>query len=134
MTSEKRTQASFDGTTIRINQPQVIGFAGKLLPKTPGPDESLPFDKNDAVFSKDISNAWAEWYNVIREVDQERLAARINLAFAKLESDERSRIEIDMAQRQMADIEEKRFGDALRERRGAVDEETEETSKPLEGE
>ena len=43
-TSQVDVRATFDGTTLTIPNPQVIGFQGVLLPRTPNPDTSLPFD------------------------------------------------------------------------------------------
>jgi hypothetical protein len=78
-TSEKRVQASFDGTTIRINQPQVIGYAAMLLPKTPDPDQSLPFDPNDAVFPQHMEAALQTQMQLAREMDAGDLAQRVQL-------------------------------------------------------
>ena len=48
-TSESHAKASFDGTTLKIAQPQIIAFTGILLPKTPDPDQHLPWT-GDQVF------------------------------------------------------------------------------------
>lgn len=40
-TTEERYESSFDGTTIRIDQPQIIAKTGIILPKSPNPDLSL---------------------------------------------------------------------------------------------
>jgi hypothetical protein len=37
------TQASFDGVTFRIAQPQIIAMTGLLLPRSPDPDPTLPW-------------------------------------------------------------------------------------------
>lgn len=42
-TSETTIKASFDGTTLRIPNPQIIGFSGKLLPQSPNPIKNLPW-------------------------------------------------------------------------------------------
>jgi hypothetical protein len=48
-------RATFDGTELRIPQPQVIGFLGVLLPKSPDPNKNLPFWDQTAVFPDQIS-------------------------------------------------------------------------------
>jgi len=53
-TSEQIVHASFDGTTIKISQPQIIAFISGLMPKTPDPDQTLPFG-SDAQFPQDTT-------------------------------------------------------------------------------
>lgn len=38
------THAAFDGVTFKIQQPQIIARAGLLIPKSPNPDQSLPWE------------------------------------------------------------------------------------------
>jgi hypothetical protein len=45
-----QTHASFDGTTILIDQPQIIAFTGTLMPRTPNPDRTLPWQGDQAPF------------------------------------------------------------------------------------
>lgn len=42
-TTSEDVEGSFDGTTLRVPNPQIIGFAGTLLPRSPNPDRSLPW-------------------------------------------------------------------------------------------
>lgn len=42
--------ASFDGNTIRVDQPQIIAYTGTLMPVTPNPDRSLPWQGDQAPF------------------------------------------------------------------------------------
>lgn len=48
-TTKEEVKASFDQTTLRIANPQIIAFLGILLPKTPNPDTRLPWG-DDADF------------------------------------------------------------------------------------
>jgi hypothetical protein len=48
--TEKQTHATFDGTTIRVDQPQVIAFTGTLMPLVPSPDRTLPWQGDQAPF------------------------------------------------------------------------------------
>lgn len=48
-------KASFDGTELRIPHPQVVGFLGILLPKSPDPNKNLPYWGSDAVFPDHMS-------------------------------------------------------------------------------
>jgi hypothetical protein len=51
--SQVDIKADFDGTTLKIPNPQIIGFMGVLLPKTPNPNKKLPFDLNEAWFPEE---------------------------------------------------------------------------------
>lgn len=62
-TAEKTVNASFNGTTISISQPQIIGFTGKLLNKSPDPIKSLPW-QGDQVFPDELMSD-AELENVL---------------------------------------------------------------------
>jgi hypothetical protein len=55
-TSEQSVKASFDGTAIKIAQPQIIGFSGKLLPQSPNPIKSLPW-QGDQEFPGEMMSA-----------------------------------------------------------------------------
>jgi hypothetical protein len=46
----QQTHASFDGTTIRVDQPQIIAFTGTLMPVVPNPDRTLPWQDDHAPF------------------------------------------------------------------------------------
>jgi hypothetical protein len=48
--STQTTHASFDGTTIKVDQPQIIAFTGTLMPLTPNPDRTLPWQDDHAPF------------------------------------------------------------------------------------
>lgn len=48
-------KATFDGTELRIPNPQIIGFLGTLLPKSPDPDQHLPYWPDTAVFPDSMS-------------------------------------------------------------------------------
>lgn len=67
-----RTNASFDGTTIRIDQPQIIAFTGSLMPRCPNPDRTLPWRDDHAPFDppKDIVTQHRQL------LDEEMIAAR----------------------------------------------------------
>lgn len=52
-TSEQTVKASFDGTSLKIPQPQIIGFSGKLLPRSPNPIRNLPW-QGDQQFPDDM--------------------------------------------------------------------------------
>lgn len=41
--SQEDVKALFDETTLQIANPQIIGFLGTLLPKSPNPDRALPW-------------------------------------------------------------------------------------------
>ncbi len=43
-------KATFDGTELRIPQPQIIGYLGILLPKSPDPNRAAKYWGADAVF------------------------------------------------------------------------------------
>ena len=45
-TTREDVVGSFDGTTLRIANPQVIGFMGTLIPQCPNPDRRLPFEED----------------------------------------------------------------------------------------
>lgn len=49
-TSEQTVHARFDGTTISIDNPQIIAFTGTLMPLTPNPDRTLPWPADHAPF------------------------------------------------------------------------------------
>ena len=51
-TTKEDVTGSFDGTTLRIANPQIIGFLGVLLPRSPDPDRRLPWS-SDADFGDD---------------------------------------------------------------------------------
>jgi hypothetical protein len=42
-TTKEDVVGSFDGTTLRIANPQIIGYLGTLLPRSPDPDRRLPW-------------------------------------------------------------------------------------------
>ncbi len=48
-TTKEDVVGSFDGTTLRIANPQIIGYLGTLLPRSPDPDRRLPWT-SDADF------------------------------------------------------------------------------------
>lgn len=48
-TTKEDVVGSFDGTTLRIANPQIIGYLGTLLPRSPAPDRRLPWT-SDADF------------------------------------------------------------------------------------
>ena len=51
-TNEHDVRASFDGTRILVQHPQIIGFACQILPRCPNPDRSLPW-QGDHRFAED---------------------------------------------------------------------------------
>lgn len=48
-TSSEDVEGSFDGTTLKVHNPQVIGIIGTLLPACPNPQRELPWG-DDAAF------------------------------------------------------------------------------------
>lgn len=52
-TTEQTVNTSFNGTTISIQQPQIIGFTGKLLNRSPDPLRSLPW-QGDQEFPEEM--------------------------------------------------------------------------------
>lgn len=49
------THAEFDGTTLTIDQPQIIAFTGTLMPLSPNPDRTLPWQGDQAPFDPPAS-------------------------------------------------------------------------------
>lgn len=85
-TSEQTVKASFDGTTLRIAQPQIIGFAGKLLPRSPNPIRNLPW-QGDQQFPEDMlegaileSLQKAEFEDYLRLSEQDALRTMYSAA------------------------------------------------------
>lgn len=50
---EEITSASFDGRTIRIQHPQIIGMTGRLVPECPNPNRSLPWQGDQTFGDED---------------------------------------------------------------------------------
>lgn len=57
-TTQEDVYGSFDGTTLKIAHPQIIGFLGTLLPMTPNPDRRLPWT-GDQDFGDDPEESMA---------------------------------------------------------------------------
>lgn len=83
-----RTNGSFDGTTIRVDGPQIIAFTGTLMPRTPNPDRTLPWQGDQAPFDPPAAPAAAAsqvdaaYFNDISEVIEiEELYSQINRKF-----------------------------------------------------
>jgi hypothetical protein len=72
-TTEQYTHASFDGTTLKIAQPQIIAFAGTLLPKTPDPDPRLPWQDDAAPPRVRV----LEEFDKIRQQDEDELVVQL---------------------------------------------------------
>lgn len=70
-TKEVDTSATYDGTSIVIAQPQIIGFLGSLVPTCPNPDPTLPW-QGDEVMPHAMSSALAEQFRAARHLDYER--------------------------------------------------------------
>lgn len=66
-TNQLDVRADFDGTSLKIPNPQVLGFQGVLLPKSPNPDKTLPFDWNIA-WDPSADQAFLEILNEKRRV------------------------------------------------------------------
>ena len=77
-TKKEDVVGSFDGTTLRIANPQIIGMMGILLPKTPDPDRRLPwgpdadFGETPAISAASLQPALT---GVISSAEYNRLAA-----------------------------------------------------------
>ncbi|XOK10758.1 hypothetical protein ACI6PO_10590 [Agrobacterium tumefaciens] len=74
-TTKEDVVGSFDGTTLRIANPQIIGMMGILLPKTPDPDRRLPWG-TDADFGDASTKAKIALANngVLSSADYDKLA------------------------------------------------------------
>lgn len=102
-TTEQRYEATFDGTTLRIEQPQVIAKTGVLLSRTPNPDLSLSwkedawlpgndqiseFKKLRSIRLKDYASNLAEEIASERIAEQEKIfERRIDRVYLDVESD-----------------------------------------------
>jgi hypothetical protein len=51
-TTQEDVIGSFDGTSLKIANPQIIGFMGIMVPETPDPNRNLPWE-DDADFGDD---------------------------------------------------------------------------------
>ena len=67
-TSTHYAHASFDGTTFRMDQPQIIAKTGILLPKSPNPNKNLPW-QGDQWFPDELKSEDLETLAAIREAD-----------------------------------------------------------------
>ena len=67
-TAEVDTSATFNGATISIVQPQVLGFLGSLMPQSPNPDPTLPWQGDDAQ-PHSMSPATRELFRSVRDAD-----------------------------------------------------------------
>ena len=68
-TTQVDIKATFDGTTLLIPNPQVIGHLGVLLPKSPSPDKTQKYWDPNAVFPEDMAVAEAKAIDDTRELD-----------------------------------------------------------------
>lgn len=93
-TSTKYTKATFDGTTIKIAQPQIIARTGLLLPRTPDPDPTLSWQ----------DDAW-----IPKKEDLARLRALRGRDYARSLIEERE-IDERMARQRMVDLFQPKFG------------------------
>lgn len=66
-TTEEKVKSSFDGMTVRIQNPQVIGMSGILLAKTPDPNRNLPW-QGDEVFEEEGKD-WIAYEEAIRDME-----------------------------------------------------------------
>jgi hypothetical protein len=62
-------RATFDGTQLLIPDPQIIGFMGSLLPKSPDPDEHLPYWPGTAVFPHQMTRKDRDAIDEVRKHD-----------------------------------------------------------------
>lgn len=86
-TFEQSVKATFDGTAISIEHPQIIAFTGDLMPLTPNPDRTLPWQGDQAPFDPPEEAIYATAHLRREESDAEAKA----LQFA--EKREASRLE-----------------------------------------
>ena len=85
-TQQVDVRATFDGTTVRIPNPQIVGYLGTLLPRTPDPDPQIkPYFPPTAVWPPEQVTAEMEEVWIVREAERERLRKRI--AFAEKEAE-----------------------------------------------
>jgi hypothetical protein len=86
-TQQTDVRASFDGTNLRIPNPQIIGFLGTLMPRTPNPPPTAPTNPDwpkDAVyppktFEEYESDEYSQFATLIRRTDADVLRQMILL-------------------------------------------------------
>lgn len=83
-TYEQTTHASFDGTTIAIDQPQIIAFTGPLMPRTPNPDRTLPWQGDQAPF--DPPPAFMKAARDLRDVESDIAMRQLKYEISKARS------------------------------------------------
>jgi hypothetical protein len=83
-TGTKTTQASFDGVTFRIPQPQIIARTGILMPRTPNPDETLSWQDDAWIPNK----ATFDELKPIRQRDYEEALLEEELIEARASANE----------------------------------------------
>lgn len=94
-TGEKTVKGSFDGTTLRVDQPQIIAFTGPLLPLCPNPDRTLPWQDDIAPF--DPPEAFVEDEKQLRRDEWDYEASMIALEDYKQEIKAQFDAEIEKA-------------------------------------
>jgi hypothetical protein len=82
------TQASFDGVTFRIPQPQIIAMTGLMIPRSPDPDQTLPW-QGDQWFpssNDELAQQLAKNTKLLREQDYQQSVRRVMLAQAEADA------------------------------------------------
>lgn len=105
-TSTHRAHASFDGTTFKIDQPQIIAKQGIILDRSPNPDVSLPWQ----------ADAWFPSRSDFLSARQQRLTDYQSMLRDELsdilqhEANEVSDAYVSQRQKQLEDEVEQRSG------------------------
>jgi hypothetical protein len=73
-TTTQTATASFDGTAIRIAQPQIIAYTGTLMPLTPNPDRTLPWQGDQAPFDPPLEHTTQ--VRTLRRQESDAIAAQ----------------------------------------------------------
>lgn len=85
-TQEEHIRCSYDGITFKMPHPQIIAKLGKLIGKCPNPDQTLPFDRDDAWFPIDglneVSSNLIKWSRHLDELVDKEQYERLNADLA----------------------------------------------------
>lgn len=96
-THQVDVRATFDGTTLRIPNPQIVGFLGTLVPKSPNPPADAPtspYWPPNAVYPPDMPHSYKANLDKIREEDADRLKHEIE--FMDKETELRTKLREDL--------------------------------------
>lgn len=98
LTRSLHTQASFDGTTFRIEHPQIIAKTGILLPRSPNPEPSLPW-QDDAWKVEDLTAHQFRAASKLRRGDVEKWAEIEQIEQIRAEAEEMRRRHLEQGLR-----------------------------------